>query len=63
MRRVNYFEFERMEEIIRKLQSPISAAEVVNTLLGEVERFSGAAKQKDDITVVVMRVFINLKQF
>jgi sigma-B regulation protein RsbU (phosphoserine phosphatase) len=50
------FDFGRIETSLRKLQFPIRAAEVIETLLAEVENFAGEAKPHDDMTVVVVRV-------
>ncbi len=50
------FDFERVETSIRELQTSITASEVIRTLLKKVERYTGAVKRHDDMTVVVVRV-------
>ncbi|MCI0695915.1 SpoIIE family protein phosphatase [candidate division KSB1 bacterium] len=50
------FDFERLETTIRDLPSTIRTAEVVERLLSEVRRFSGKARQHDDMTMVVLHV-------
>lgn len=50
------FDFARLEASIRTLPMSLRAAEIVKTLLQEVEDFSGALKPHDDITLVVVRV-------
>ncbi len=50
------FDFERLETTIRNLATSIRAAEVIEALVNEVSQFSGAAKQHDDMTVVVVQV-------
>ena len=50
------FDFHRLETAIRNLPSKIRAAEVVETLLGEVKSFTSSGRSNDDITLVVMRV-------
>jgi sigma-B regulation protein RsbU (phosphoserine phosphatase) len=50
------FDLERMERAIRELPSQIGAAEIVERLITEVEKFSGHARPHDDMTLVVVRV-------
>ncbi|UCE05776.1 MAG: SpoIIE family protein phosphatase [bacterium] len=50
------FDFERIESTIRNIKFSIPATEILNTLLNEVEVFTGMAQQNDDITIVVLKV-------
>lgn len=50
------FDFERMESFVRAVPPSLPAAQVVELLLGDVDRFTRAATPHDDITVVVVRV-------
>jgi sigma-B regulation protein RsbU (phosphoserine phosphatase) len=50
------FGFERLETLVRSLSQEMSAKELVNALCAEAMRFTGVAKQYDDMTVVVVKV-------
>jgi serine phosphatase RsbU (regulator of sigma subunit) len=50
------FDLARLETTILQLPPSSSAAEVTKTLFNAVRQFSGATKQHDDMTVVVVRV-------
>jgi serine phosphatase RsbU (regulator of sigma subunit)/streptogramin lyase len=50
------FDFERLESVIRQVPISIRATELIEKLFSEVRRFSGAAKQHDDMTLVVVKV-------
>ena len=50
------FSFERTAEVIRQgCQEGLSAEELIDRLIGEVQTFAGEAPQGDDMTVVVMK--------
>jgi serine phosphatase RsbU (regulator of sigma subunit) len=50
------FDFERLETAVRTIPSSLRAAEIVERLLSEVGKFSGRARQHDDITLVVVKI-------
>jgi len=50
------FDFHRIERTIQNMPSSITASEAIETLLSEVEKFSGTSKQHDDITIVVIKL-------
>ena len=50
------FELARIEASLRHLPRATPAAQVVQKLLEEVERFSGEIRPHDDLTLVVVRV-------
>jgi hypothetical protein len=50
------YELERLETHIANLTSHISAKEVAESIFNSVKAFVGAAKQNDDMTVVVVKV-------
>jgi serine phosphatase RsbU (regulator of sigma subunit) len=49
------FGFERLQDIVKRLTVDSSQL-VKESFLKEVDRFSGATKQHDDMTVVVVQV-------
>jgi len=48
--------FERLYSTIQRADDKISARELLNAILFDVQTFSGEAEQYDDITLVVLRV-------
>ena len=47
--------FDRLEGVIRDAGRDISAREMMDRILGEVERFTGTSQHEDDMTLVVVR--------
>ena len=50
------FGFDRMEVAVRNLSPMLTAKEMVEAMLHEVQSFVGPARQHDDLTLVVCRV-------
>ena len=48
--------FERLEGVIRDVDREMGAREMIDWILGEVERFTGDSQHKDDMTLVVVKV-------
>jgi len=46
---------ERLEQVIARINSTMTAEEIIDTILGDVADFIGTAEQYDDMTVVVVR--------
>jgi len=46
---------ERLEQVIKHINSTMNAGEIIDTILGDVADFVGAAEQYDDLTVVVVK--------
>jgi sigma-B regulation protein RsbU (phosphoserine phosphatase) len=49
------FGHERLENSLRRLPAELNAEEIVQALLREIFEFTGAMRQYDDITVVVVK--------
>jgi adenylate cyclase len=50
------YEFERLSRLIGSLGAGLSARELVDHIVADVERFTGSTQHEDDMTVVVMKV-------
>ena len=48
--------FDRLAGVIRDMDREMEAREMIDRILGEVERFTGTSQHEDDLTLVVVKV-------